>query len=336
MRRLLCFIFLALILSVEVCADSDDLDEVWRVCKVNGLSDVSASAIVGNVSAESGGSPSFVEAGEYGRGIGVFQQSNNTNRQSLEDYCSQPDHASHPKVTLRPAKAPKAYVVCDVVECQVNATLTEIAATMDNRAWSKNYNTQVVKLSRLAKGVVDGAIPSSIDVVNSWSGFKEQEDLKNAVIQFQCDYETPGATSCFWVGIKSYSNSLETQSNFIKSFTERYSAALKIYEQYHVEPVVVEIIEPVLVEAEEIKSSGLLRPVKVVEYDRLESASTWSSFIIANVALLVCLVFMLLMLRQYKDLYCFSSTSYKRLAHTSGASILLVALSFVINLLPWG
>lgn len=237
MRRLvtaLLFVILALQISYvgKASCSEDNLAEVFRVLKENGLSDVAACAIVGNAAAESGGSPHCVESGARGRGIGVFQQSMNANRQALEDYCARPEHMSCPKVVLSPAKADKSYIVCDVVECQVLAALNEFASTMNGRSWSKNYNDQVIELEALAQAVTDGVLPESLDIVNSWEGFKQQDDLFAATVQFQCDYETPGSTNCMWVGIRGFSDSLEAQYNFISSITLRYQEAISAYERF--------------------------------------------------------------------------------------------------------
>lgn len=249
MKRVVCLlVVLLLLISAMPVAYAyemnDNLAEVFFVLKDLGFSDVAAAAIAGNVYQESRGTPSAVEGGRHGVGIGVFQQGTNYNRQALEDYCSGAEHANHPKVTLRPAVAPKGYTVCNLVRCHVEFSLKDIANRFSWCKWSKNYNTQVQKLSVLSEGVSSGSIPASINVVNSWSGFKEQEDLATAVIQFMCDYETPNASSCFWVGINTLNESSHTQYSFIDSFNERYGVALEIYNTYCTP--VVEEEEPVV------------------------------------------------------------------------------------------
>lgn len=249
MKRVVCLLVVLLLLICAVPTAyayemNDNLAEVFFTLKDLGFSDVAAAAIAGNVYQESRGMPSAVEAGRHGVGIGVFQQGTNYNRQALEDYCSGAEHVNHPKVTLKPAVAPKGYTVCNLVRCHVEFSLKDIANRFSWCKWSKNYNTQVAKLSVLSEGVSSGSIPASINVVNSWSGFKEQEDLATAVIQFMCDYETPNASSCFWVGINTLNESQHTQYSFIDSFNERYVVALEIYNAYCTP--VVEEEEPVV------------------------------------------------------------------------------------------
>lgn len=202
------------------------------ILKEHGLSDVAASAIVGNIAIESAGRTDCVESGRYGGGIGLFQQANNNNRQALEDYCSGVEHISHPKVELRPNRGSKSYVICNTVRCQIEATLKELESTMNARHWSVNYNSQVQALDYLHRAALAGQIPESVDIVSTWDGFCNQTDLFTAVMQFQCDYETPNASSCFWVGINSYSDSLATQANFVSSVNMRYEAAQEIYDKY--------------------------------------------------------------------------------------------------------
>lgn len=233
MRRLVAVLLCFMLLSVSAFATSrnnSNLMEAFYTLCDQGLSEVAAAAMCGNISGESNGSPTCVEGGSGGRGIGVFQQSNDANRQELENYCAGSEHDGHEKVTLSPGNAPKSYVVCNRVDCQVKASLSGIAPTMNARKWSKNYNSQVESLPLLHQAAVDGLIPEHIDVANSWEGFKSQTNLKAAVIQFLCDYETSGETRCFWVGNDGYRDSEDAQQKFIDCFAIRYGAAKEVYE----------------------------------------------------------------------------------------------------------
>lgn len=241
-RIFLILVTVILLISTTPCvfaaSGNTGLGEVYRVLKAHGLSDVATAAIVGNVARESGGNPAAVEGGKYGVGIGVFQLGNDWNRQGLEDYCATEEHAQHEKVTLEPPKSPKAYTICNVVSCQVNKSVPDFKSTMNWRQWSSNYNQQVQELPLLATAVEEGRIPASISVTNSWKGFLDQQDLMAAVIQFMCDFETPSATSCMWVGINTYNDSEATQQAFIDSVTLRYNAAVSAYEKYASTPLV--------------------------------------------------------------------------------------------------
>lgn len=279
MHRRLVSLFLLCVLALQclgvtyvgdAACETSNLAEAYRVLKANGLSDVSASAIVGNISSESGGDPACVESGPKGKGIGLFQLSND-NRQYLEDYCAGEEHATHPKVVLSPENAPKSYEVCNVVSCQIEAMLPAIASTINARNWSGYYNTQVQELEVLAQAVVEGALPAAVDVTTTWKGFKAQTDLMTATLQFQCDYETPSVTSCFWVGLSSYKDTEEIQNGFIGSFQSRYNAALTAYNTYSgkkIEPQVIPVVLPIVV-PEPVVEEVVIEEVPVVDIERL-------------------------------------------------------------------
>lgn len=271
-RVVMLFVVLSLCLylmpSVYAVADNDNLAELFSILKANGFSDVAAAAIVGNVSGESGGNPASVEGGKYGVGIGVFQLGNNTNRQGLEDYCAGVEHDAHQKVTLTPPVSPKSYTVCNRVSCQVEYALKDMASTFSWKKWSSNYNAQVQSLSVLSQGVSSGSIPASISVVNSWSGFKEQSDLKTAVIQFMCDYETPGSTSCFWVGVGSYNDSEDIQRTFVDSVELRYAEAKAVYDKY-AGSVWVPVEESVVEEQVEVDIEDTVGAEEVLDVDEV-------------------------------------------------------------------
>lgn len=253
MRKLILLMSLVGVLLASTCygvvCSNDNLAGIYMILKEEGLSDVAASAIVGNIAQESGGDPACVEVGPKGKGIGIFQLSNDYNRQTLVDYCAGPEHANHPKVTLTPGSGDTSYTVCNRVRCQVLATLPGIKSTLNNRSWSGFYNSQVQSLEVLNSGVVSGQLPASVSVSNSWKGFCNQKDLQTAVLQFMCDYETPGVSKCLWVGLDSYSDDPEVQQGFISSFTYRYSAARRAYNNYRGKDIVFEeSVEEVIIE----------------------------------------------------------------------------------------
>lgn len=275
MRKLILGICLIGVLTsclcVPVSCSNDNLADAFAMLKNEGLSDVAAAAIVGNIAQESGGDPACVELGKNGKGIGIFQLSNKWNRQTLVEYCAGPEHINHQKVTLSPGNGEQSFTVCNSVRCQIEATLPGIKSTLNSRSWTSYYNSQVDVLEVLNQGVVSGQLPQSISVTNSWKGFCAQTDLRTAVLQFMCDYETPGVTKCFWVGIDSYSDAEDIQNGFISSFNYRYSAALRAYNAYSgkslplPEPVIEVVVTPEPVEEVVVIEEPVMEAPKIIE-----------------------------------------------------------------------
>ena len=208
--------------SVDIKADTTGLGAVFGALKICGLSDVAAAAIVGNAAGESGGNPSASQPG--GAGIGIFQWSNDGNRQDLANYCAGSAHSGHDKVTL------KGYTICNRVDCQCAFMIMDLDSRLNSTKWSSYYNQEVKSNSTLASGASSGKIPSSVSISNSGSGFKSQSKLEDATIQFYLDYETAGATKCFWVGNSGYDAS--KASSFITGYGTRYGAAKNAYDKY--------------------------------------------------------------------------------------------------------
>lgn len=226
-----------------VHCDEESLKNIFAALRASGFSEIAAAATVGCVYGESNGRPDTVEVRSDGggKGIGIMQWSNE-DRGYLADYCAKSEHSGHEKVTLKPAVGrSQGYTICNRIDCQLAFWMTEdLKPRLNGYHWSKNYNSQVQKLSILNSAAQAGRIPTTISCVWSYDGWMSNNDLASSVAQLCIDFYTPTASKCFWIKdngtkLSSYSESSEIQTNFSKSqgtYDKRFTYAKHALEAF--------------------------------------------------------------------------------------------------------
>lgn len=225
---------------------NSNTDLIYAAAIADGCSPAAAAALAGNAYGEGAGEEGTPVLEEYLKdenghplGFGIFGFSVG-NRDKLQEFCSGPSHANHPKIDITCYKSSNdhtavTYTVCNNIECQMEFTLTDDEyglAQLSTYTNSDVYNDRIKNDDEwpyLQENAEVGNIPAEIHIVgHSPEEFKRTNDVGTAVVQWFMDYEMSGGALCIKDGGKHKSKfrTKEYMEDGVNSLHSRYGMAL--------------------------------------------------------------------------------------------------------------